>query len=263
MHQTTLSQPFTLSGHGLHNGLPATVTVSPAEENTGYTFTRTDVQNGDFGHLSPTHVVPGPLSTTIRNTHGTTAATIEHCLSALAGMGLTNAHIALNGPEMPILDGSALPFAHAILAAGITQQAATLTPFTLSKPAAQLFLTVSIAFPHPQIGEQRWAGFITPDVYLKEIAPARSFMQEKDVAVARAAGLIKGASMESGVLFGEDGTVKNPEGLRFPDEPVRHKVLDAIGDFALANMPLVSTLELDKPSHASNNALLRELTKTT
>ncbi|PIZ30588.1 MAG: UDP-3-O-[3-hydroxymyristoyl] N-acetylglucosamine deacetylase [Alphaproteobacteria bacterium CG_4_10_14_0_8_um_filter_53_9] len=271
-YDMTLKSEVFFEGIGLHTGEMCSVKVYPLEKGAGVRLRRVDVDNGDFGVLRPDLVVPGPLCTLLCNEYNVTVQTVEHLLAAIAGLGIVDVEIAVMGPEVPILDGSARPFVEAFLVAGMSEVEEREKGFERPHAVRQedvtyepagygvLHMRVAVAFDHPLIGEQVWAGEITPRIFIDEISGARTFILEKDLGPAQAAGMVKGASLERGILFGENGEVVNQEGLRFADEVVRHKVLDALGDLALAGGRVPwGRYDLVKPGHAANNALLREI----
>ena len=277
----TLAKAITVKGIGVHTGAPVAVELRPRvpklrEVNAGIVLQRLDVPKGqgDFT-LAADLSVPSPLATLLRNAEGTTLSTVEHLLSALHGLQVDALTIAVDGPELPILDGSGLPWVQAIDAAG--RQTLDVPRAWLRVPKVvqhdsegrvlraepdgrrALRLECTVDFPHPKIGRQQWRGVVDEAVFRAEIAPARTFVLEEDIAAAQAAGLAKGGSLANAVVFGKNGQVLNPEGLRFADEPVRHKVLDAVGDLFLAARPVAGKFYLTLPGHTANNALLRKL----
>lgn len=272
--QQTLGKAISVTGVGLHSGQEATVTLRPAEDNAGVTVRRTDVAAGDIP-LNPTVVGETTLCTTIGNAAGVQVKTVEHLLSSLYALNVDNVVIEIDGPEIPILDGSASPWVAAIDEAGRVAQAAPAPILTITKPITHmqegrllealpdprpgLRIAVTVDFPHPVIGRQELAIKVDEETFRKEIAPARTFCLERDVQAMQAAGLIQGGSLDCAVVFAENGTVVNPSGLRFKDEPIRHKMLDAIGDFALANKRISGKLNLTMPGHGANNELLRKI----
>lgn len=274
-HRQTLASAVSVTGVGLHSGASVKVTLQPEPAGTGIAFFRSDIPTESFFISDSTLTKPSPLCTLLTNQNGATLSTVEHLMAAFAGLGVTDVSVHVNGPELPILDGSALPWVQAIDTAGRALLAETITPVIVTKP--QLYsaegrllealpdprsgtrIMATIEFPHPAIGRQSWKGVLDEQTFRTEIAPARTFTLERDVNAARAAGLIKGGSLENAVVFADDGTVLNPEGLRFADEPVRHKVLDALGDFYMAGRPIWGKLSLTLPGHSANNALLRKL----
>jgi UDP-3-O-[3-hydroxymyristoyl] N-acetylglucosamine deacetylase len=269
MPQQTLTKPITVEGLGLHSGEHAAVTLRPADENTGLLFR----QNGRDTKAAATLSCPAPLCTKLEAPH-LNLSTVEHLLAALHALNVDNVIIECNGTEVPILDGSALPWVQAIDEAGRTLQTAPRNWLTLGTvthgEGAQtattsatdhpgLSLEVHVDFNHPLVGKQVWNGFVDEQTFRTEIAPTRTFVLEADIAAAKAAGLVKGGSLENALVFGTDGTIKTPGGARFPNEPVRHKALDLIGDLYLAGLPLSGHITTHRPGHTFNNALLRKL----
>lgn len=260
LYQQTIASPFSLSGVGLHSGEAVTVTVSPAPIDAGRYF-----MIGDQKIPASTNVVTASqLSTELRQ-NGAGVRTVEHLLSALFGMGVHNACIELDRPELPILDGSALPWVEAIAQVGIELQAegdrliALPQPITIAKgdsfvtaiPADHLRFTYGIEFPSQAIGEQ-WFSW-SPKVedfaaaFAQDIAPARTFTLAAYIDQMRAAGLIKGGSLENAIVCDGDRWVNPP--LRFDNEPCRHKLLDLIGDLSLLGFLPRAHIVAYKASH--------------
>ena len=269
----TLRKEVRAKGIGLHGGVGAEVVLRPNPAG-GVVLRRGDVSGGAFA-MVPETVQVSPLCTLLRNEGGVTLSTVEHLMSALHGLRVDSVIIEVNGPEVPIMDGSALPWVELIDEAGRDEQGLArdwlrvARPVVLDAEGRVLLATPDardgmrveciIDFPHAMIGRQVWKGVLDEEVFRREIAPARTFVQEKDIALAQAAGLAKGGSLENAVVFGEDGTVKNPGGLRFADEPVRHKVLDLIGDVYMAGRCVSGVFNVTLPGHVANNQLLRKI----
>lgn len=273
--QTTLSAPVTLQGFGVHSGAPASLTLHPAASNHGIVFLRTGLgESGD--RLIParqTHVSATALCTVIGEPTSGSVATIEHLMSALAGLGVDNALIEIGGPEMPIMDGSAGEFVTAIQNTGLIKLSSARRYLKVLKPVrieqgrgfAELRpfdrgfrLDVEIDFDSPVIGRQRKVFDLEPGAYVREISRARTFGMMRDVEALWKAGFALGASLDNTVAIGDDKVV-NPEGLRFPDEFARHKVLDAIGDLALAGYPLLGQFRSFCGGHKMNVNVLEAL----
>lgn len=272
-HQRTLKAPTTLNGVGLHSGAAVTLVMKPAAIDTGVVFVRTDIAGPN--NRVPARwdrVVDTRLCTVLANDDGVNVGTIEHLMAALRGAEITNVILELNGPEVPIMDGSSAVFIDAIDQVGTIEQDApiymikVLEPITVRdgdkevrlSPANRASYAGSIDFAHDAIGEQAYAVEMLNGNFRHEIAGARTFGLMNEVEQMRAAGLARGGSLENAIVVGENG-VLNPEGLRFADEFIRHKLLDAIGDMYLAGMPVLAAYHGVKPSHAMNNKLLREL----
>jgi UDP-3-O-[3-hydroxymyristoyl] N-acetylglucosamine deacetylase len=268
--QRTISRDVELSGIGLHTGKLCRLRLRPARANTGIIFL-------PWGSLSPrvpafvTHVTRTELATTL-GVSGFELFTIEHLLSSLHGLGLDNLIVEVDGPEVPILDGSSLPFVEKILEVGIEflpeekrfwvirsrVRVGGPEKWIESFPAPYFELDVEIDFPHPVIGRQRYHYRHTPERYQKEIASARTFGFLKDVEAMRRAGLALGGSLENAVVLDDRGIV-NPEGLRFPDEFARHKVLDLIGDLGLVGGSMIGRIRAYRPGHELNHIFLEKL----
>ena len=273
--QTTLKAPVSLSGIGVHSGNPAEITLHPAPANDGITFLRTGVPTGNDRIIKAHHacVSATELCTVIGDVATGAVATIEHLMSALYGLGIDNCLVEIDGPEMPILDGSALPFVRAIDGVGLVnclgpkRWIKVLRPvrievgraFAELRPIDRGFrLDVEIDFESPVIGRSRKAMDLTPASYRREIAGARTFGMMKDVERYWKAGFALGASLDNTVAVGESAVV-NPEGLRFSDEFVRHKLLDAVGDLALAGLPIQGAYRSYCGGHRMNVGVLSAL----
>ncbi len=269
--QTTLRSHVTVTGIGVHSGAPATVTIGPAEVNAGFVFIRT----GDDREIaaSTSSVVATDFATVLGDHQGPLVSTAEHVLAALRGMGVDNATIEVDGPEMPIMDGSAAPFVDAIDQAGIVQQNAprrfieilktvqvTLgESFGELRPHAGGFRAeLEIDFVNTPIGRQAYAFDLSADSFRRDICRARTFGRMGDVNKLWSAGYALGASLENSVVVDET-RVLNTEGLRYADECVRHKVLDVVGDLALAGLPLIGLYRSVRGGHKLNHAVLTAL----
>ncbi len=273
--QSTLKASISLSGIGVHSGNPVEITLHPAPANDGICFLRTGMPNGNDRLIKAHHacVSATELCTVIGDVESGAVATIEHLMSALYGLGIDNCLVEIDGPEMPILDGSALLFVRAIDSVGLATCAApkrwikVLRPvrievgrsFAELRPIDRGFrLDVEIDFESPVIGRSRKAMDLTPASYRRDIAGARTFGMMKDVERYWKAGFALGASLENTVAVGETAVV-NPEGLRFADEFVRHKILDAVGDLALAGLPLQGAYRSYCGGHRMNVGVLSAL----
>jgi UDP-3-O-[3-hydroxymyristoyl] N-acetylglucosamine deacetylase len=273
--QTTLRAAVTLIGTGVHSGDEVKMILHPAEANHGIAFLRTGLPGGldrliDARHLA---VTATELCTVIGDRDTGAVATIEHLMAALAGLGIDNVLVEIDGPEVPILDGSSAPYIDAIDQVGITVQGVSRRYIKVLKPVrvtqgrafAELLpnerafrLDVEIDFPTPVIGRQRKAVDLSPSVFRREISRARTFGFMRDVEKLWSAGFALGASLENTVAIGDDG-IMNPEGLRYADEFVRHKLLDAIGDLSLAGLPLLGTYRSYCGGHRMNFSVLEAL----
>ncbi len=270
--QTTLRNRTVVAGIGVHSGLPVTLTLPPADAGTGVVFVRcpSDGQPEREFRANARSVTATELATVLGDPSGPGVSTIEHIMAALAGLGVDNAVIELDGPEAPIMDGSAAPFVAAIDQVGVVTLAAprrytkVLKPVRVARddaygelrPHARGFrIEVEIDFAHPVIGKQSLAIDVEPAGFRREIARARTFGFLRDVAKLWRAGYALGASLEN-TLVVTDSHVLNPEGLRFVDEFVRHKALDAIGDLALAGAPILGAYRSVRGGHKLNHAVL-------
>lgn len=269
--QTTLKTPLRFEGQGLHSGKAARLDIRPASAEHGIWFRRTDLDHGDT--LIPARfdaVLPSRLCTMLANAAGASVSTVEHLMAALTGCGVHNAMIEIDGPEIPILDGSARPFVEAILAAGLRELDAPVRAIEVLKPvevrdgdavariepAASLNISFDIEFPDQAIGAQSKRLNMANGAFVYELCDSRTFCRQADVEYMRANGLALGGTYENAVVF-EGAEVLSPGGLRHADEPVRHKMLDALGDLALAGAPLLGTYTGNRAGHALTNALLR------
>lgn len=274
--QHTLANEFTCVGRGLHSGNNVSMRVRPAPAGTGIRFLRMDVRTDQREVVAHwRNVVASELCTVISNEHGVTVRTVEHVLAALRGCEIDNAVIELNGPEVPIMDGSAAPFVTRLRRVGTVRQTSTRQVLVINKPVVvadgdryalllpdpQPRVTVEINFPNPVIGRQRYSTTMESEVFVREIAAARTFGFAKDVQAMRARGLAGGGSLSSAILVDEYGVV-NEEGLRFSDEFVRHKLLDCIGDLALLGVPVIGHLVAHKPGHKLCHQLMQTLHTT-
>lgn len=267
--QRTLRTEISFNGIGLHTGRHVNVTLRPSPRDSGIIFYRTDKRS--FLRADIASVIDSAYATTIGNEE-TKVKTIEHLLAAFAGLGIDNVLIELDGPEIPILDGSAIEISGLILKAGIAKQGKKAPYMRIVKPVMiedghseiALFpynerrFTFRINFNHSAISEQTMSLDINEEIFVREIAPARTFGFLKDVEYLLANGLARGGSLSNAIILNENG-IMNPSGLRFKDEFVRHKILDAIGDFSLLGMPIYGHLIANKAGHSTNIRFLRHL----
>lgn len=271
--QTTLSSSVALCGVGVHSGKPASLILHPAEANAGITLLRSDLAAEPVAPALWSRVVSTELCTCVGLGGRDAVSTVEHVMAALAGLGVDNALIEVDGPEVPVLDGSSAPFVAAIEEAGLRTLTAERRFIEILKsvrvergaafaelaPGANgLTLDVEIAFDHAAIGRQRKALELDPATFRRELARARTFGFIGDIERLWRAGFALGASLENSIAISEAG-VLNPEGLRFRDEFVRHKMLDAVGDLALAGAPIRGVFRSRCGGHALNHAVLQAL----
>ncbi len=275
--QTTIKTSATFRGTGLHSGAPAKVTVRPASAEHGIWFKRLDV---DSAHaLVPARwdvVLQSPLCTKLVNEAGVSVSTVEHIMAALVGCGIHNALIEIDGPEVPILDGSAVAFVKGIMQKGVQRLNAPVRAFEVLKevsvqhgdavatiaPADALKIEFHIDFQEAAIGRQSKILNMSNGSFARELCDSRTFCRQADVEQMQANGLaLGGSSGENAVVF-DGGRVVSPGGLRHADEPVRHKMLDALGDLALAGAPIIGHYTGHKAGHTVTNMLLRKLFAT-
>jgi UDP-3-O-[3-hydroxymyristoyl] N-acetylglucosamine deacetylase len=271
--QKTLQKEISLTGVGLHSGQEITLTLKPAAINSGITFVRTDLPADE--NLIPAlwdHVVDTKLCTVVANKNGASVGTIEHLMSALCACGIDNIILEINGAEVPIMDGSAAPFSKAIDEAGIALQDAPGRAIRILKevsvekdgkrvtlsPAETATYTGQIDFNHPDIGQQDYSVQLLNGNFRHEIADARTFGFLHEVEYLRSIGLARGGSLDNAIVLDTD-KVLNEDGLRFENEFIRHKLLDAIGDLYLAGAPIQGEYYGVKAGHEMNNAILHAL----
>jgi len=269
IYQRTIAGEARFSGVGLHNGAESSTRILPGPPDTGIVFHRKDLDVE----------IPATVGNVVETSYATVLAvgparisTVEHFLSALYGMQVDNARIEVDGPEMPVLDGSALAIARGIDAAGFAEQAVRRRFLDIDateklhqngsmvalSPSADLEILVAIDFPASAIGKQWFRFSLSPERYLAEIAPARTFVLREQIDALLAAGLARGGSLDNAIVV-EGGIVHNSEGLRFPDEFVRHKVLDFLGDIALVGRPVRGFFLAVRPGHTMNRCLTDHL----
>lgn len=276
--QHTIAHPAVCAGVGVHSGEKSRLVLKPAPIGTGIVFTRTDMDTSDNqvqAHAS--QVSDTQLGTTLTNASGVSVAVVEHLMAALAGLGIDNLFIDIDGPEVPIMDGSSAVYCELLLRAGLKAQAAprrririletieivdgpkraTLSP---SRDSV-LTLRARIEYDDAVIGVQQMALRMAPGMFARDLAFARTYGFARDVEMLKSMGLARGGSLDNAVVV-EDGGIMNPEGLRAEDEFVRHKMLDAVGDLMLAGAPIAGNYEAVQPGHALNNALVRKLLDT-
>ena len=274
MHQQTLRNSVEFSGIGLHTGEHATVRILPAPANKGIVFRRVDLDN--FELLADVASVARVAYATTLMSRGVWLSTVEHLLSALYGSGIDNAYIELDNFEVPILDGSALPYAEAIARVGVftqrelRQYIRITKPFVLKEdektlgiyPSDSFNIKYAIDFPHPLIEKQSVEVQLVGSNYARSIAPARTFGFYHEIEKLQAGGLIRGGSLENAIVLTEAGML-NDTSLRFADEFVRHKTLDLLGDFALIGQPVLGSLIAHRAGHALHTRFVAELLEST
>ncbi|MFW2372031.1 MAG: UDP-3-O-acyl-N-acetylglucosamine deacetylase [Gammaproteobacteria bacterium] len=271
--QRTLSQSISYVGIGLHTGKNVNMVIKPAKENSGINFLRKDIKTAD--NLIPAlwyNVVDTTMSTVLGNNDGITIGTVEHLMAALLGCGVDNALVEIDGPEVPIMDGSAAPFVSVIEKIGTFSQSACRNAiwihrpvevrdgdkYSILMPSSTPRITVEIDFKDSAIGSQTHSVTLINGEFRHDIARARTFGFASDIKQLQHNGLAKGGSLKNAILV-DGGKIVNEEGLRYDNEFVRHKILDALGDLALVGVPIIGHIYARKPGHKLNNALIRQL----
>jgi UDP-3-O-[3-hydroxymyristoyl] N-acetylglucosamine deacetylase len=266
--QRTLQRTVTCEGVGLHSGAQVTMRLVPSPVNTGLHFVRVDLADKPVIPVRSEYVTDTALATTL-GVKGARVGTVEHLLAALSGLGIDNLRIEIDGPEVPIMDGSAAPFTRVMLDAGLREQdepkhfLVIKRPVTVSDgdkhatfaPARRFTIDCTIDFRHPLISDQHFVLDFSDSTFVREIASARTFGFLRDVDRLRALGLARGGSLENAVVV-DEYSILNPEGLRFPNEFVRHKLLDAVGDVCLLGRPVIGAMTAYKTGHALNQKLV-------
>lgn len=271
--QQTIGKAIEIKGIGLHSGTGVTMILRPAPENHGISFIRSDLAYPNKIDALWHNVTDTRLCTLISNEAGASVGTIEHLMSALRGCQIDNLLIDINGPEVPIMDGSAAQFVTAIQAAGIVaQDAPRLMIKILStiivqdgdkmvrlSPAKDSIFGGEIDFDHAMVGRQSFSTELVNGNYPHLLADSRTFCFARDVELMQANGLARGGSLENAIVLGDQGDVMNPGGLRHADEFIRHKLLDAVGDLALAGAQIIGRYHGVRAGHAMNNKILHAL----
>lgn len=269
--QKTIKRSIQCSGIGLHKGRMVRLTLNPAPEDTGLVFALHDEKGVRFHRPSPDAVVDTTMATTL-GFGAQRLATVEHLLAAVRGLEIDNLHIEVEGDEVPIMDGSSASFIFLLRAAGFRRQSKPRRMLTLKKninfqqdgkwikarPSERLTIDYTIQFDHPLVGMQKVFIDCSPENFTRQVAKARTFGFFREVEFLRRNGLALGGSLDNAVVLDEYGVI-NPDGLRFPDEFVRHKVLDFIGDLTVLGLPLAGDFEVFCSGHALNNAFVRYL----
>ncbi|MBM9594611.1 UDP-3-O-acyl-N-acetylglucosamine deacetylase [Roseitranquillus sediminis] len=270
--QTTLKTAVTFTGVGLHTGQQVRMTLRPAMAEAGVWFNRIDVRDNPWICARWNAVTPSQLCTLVVNEAGVSVSTIEHVMAAIAGCGLNNVIVEIDGPEVPIMDGSAADFVAGILSARLVRQNAPVRALRVMQPvevrrgdavarlepAEGFGMEFHIDFPDAAIGRQAMSLDLANGAFVRELCDSRTFCRNSDVSAMRAQGLILGGSVENAVVV-DGAEVLTPGGLRHADEAVRHKMLDALGDLALAGAPIIGRYVGHRAGHAMTNLLLREV----
>jgi UDP-3-O-[3-hydroxymyristoyl] N-acetylglucosamine deacetylase len=270
-NQRTISEPVTCQGVGLHSGELVTLTLRPAPAHHGIVFIRTDTPRPVSIPALAEYVVDTALATTLGK-DGVKVGTVEHLLSALAGLGIDNVRVELDGPEVPVMDGSAAHFVQMVTSAGVCVLEAPRSYLVIKKPVTvaegdkeaalapdrRFRVSCTIDFQHPLISSQSFEPDLCARGFSGEISRARTFGFLRDVEMLKKLGLARGGSLENAIVV-DESSILNPGGLRFPDEFVRHKILDAIGDVSLFGRPVIGHLKVFKTGHALNHKLVQKV----
>ena len=268
--QNTISKEISITGKGLHTGQNIRMNLSPAPQDTGVVFIRSD--NGGIRIKAGISAVADTTFATTLASKGAKVGTVEHLLAAFSGLHIDNVYVELDGPEVPILDGSASPFISLIIEAGIATQAKTvpfmkiLEPVVVMEGHSQIAvtpydgtrITYRLFYTHPAFGEQKMSFDVSSLNFINEIAPARTFGFLRDVEMLRSKGLAKGGTLDNALVLG-DTDIINGSKMRFDDEFVRHKILDAVGDMSLIGLPILGHVIANKSGHTLHVKLLRKL----
>ncbi|HET7435495.1 MAG TPA: UDP-3-O-acyl-N-acetylglucosamine deacetylase [Thermoanaerobaculia bacterium] len=269
VQRKTINANVSITGIGLHSGIYTTVSLHPAPAGSGITFVRSDLHGLRIPALQASTTALDYATTVGKD--DVQVGTVEHLLAAIMACGITDVDIHIDGPEVPIIDGSAVPFMHLIDAAGVRELGAEIPvlritqPFEIGEgdktirvaPANRLIIKYKIDFNHPVIGRQSFHFDFGHDNFLRKIAPARTFGFMRDVEKLRAAGLARGGSVENAIVLDDRSVVNGP--LRFRDEFVRHKILDLVGDLALIGRPIVGEITASKAGHALHSRFVERI----
>jgi UDP-3-O-[3-hydroxymyristoyl] N-acetylglucosamine deacetylase len=269
--QRTLKDEVSCTGIGLHSGERAGLTIKPAPPHTGIKFIRKDLPGHPAIRARFENVVDTNMSTTIGN-NGTKVSTVEHLMAAFFGLGIDNARVELDGPEVPIMDGSSAPFVFLLKSVGIKEQKPPKRFMVIKKnfkiqdgnrsvhisPSKELRICYTIDFHHPLLRNQEYEMCFSGKDFVDEISKARTFGFLKDIRILRENGLAKGGSLDNAIVI-DDFRIINEDGLRYKDEFVRHKILDFIGDLAILGFPIIGHFEVQKSGHFLNQYMLRQL----
>ncbi|NOY74506.1 MAG: UDP-3-O-[3-hydroxymyristoyl] N-acetylglucosamine deacetylase [Kiritimatiellaeota bacterium] len=269
--QRTIKKTMSYSGIALHMGVRAHLAINPAPVDTGIIFKRVDLDGAPTVKASAENVVDVRRGTTIASRSGAAVSTVEHVMATLTANSIDNAIVDMDGPEPPIGDGSALPYSEMILEAGTVELDSEAEYFSPSKPiyieedyatsvllpCDEFKITCMVDFKGTPLGTQLYAGTITEEEFAENIAPARTLCDYRDLEQLIAMGLVKGGSLDNAIVI-NDGAIISKEGLRFPDELVRHKVLDVIGDLSLIGKRLKAHVITVKPGHSTNVMLAKK-----
>lgn len=269
--QRTLRKEISCTGIGLHSGEKVNLVIKPAPDDYGICFVRADLPGHPIIRASHDNVVDTTLNTTIGN-NGYRVVTVEHLMSAFFGLGIDNVRIELDGPEVPVMDGSSAPFIFLINSVGIKEQKKPKRFIIIKKtfrikdgsrsvtirPSKELKISYTIDFHHPLLRNQEYHLSFSSKDFIEEISKARTFGFLKDVQTLRENGLAKGGSLDNAIVI-DDFRILNEDGLRYKDEFVRHKILDFIGDLALLGTPIIGHFVVERSGHFLNQVMLKKL----
>ena len=272
--QYTISKPTTISGIGLHSGDTITMKLRPAAANTGIVFHRTKDKITQTIKAISSNVVDTRMATVIGR-GGLTVSTIEHFMAALTACHIDNLHIYIDGPEVPIMDGSAAPFIKVLQATGIERLNSSRKLLVINKPInftegdksisiipSRFFkISFNLSYDHPCIKQQHRSVKLTAESFCQEVASARTFGFYEEVEYLKSVGLARGGSLDNAVVIGKD-SILNPDGLRYSDEFVRHKILDTIGDFRLIGYNILGHIKSNKAGHDMNHKMVEKILAT-
>lgn len=272
--QKTLRKKVHFSGVGVHNGRAVTISIEPAEADTGIVFERTDLENSNFIKAVIENVVDSRLCTKIKNSSGIFVTTIEHLMAAFSALGIDNAIVKINSPELPALDGSSNEYIKKIIGSGLKAlnkrkkvlkvlkkvEVISGDRFISITPSNRLCINISINYPETIIGYSEYSYTHTQDNFINNLAKARTYTLYEDVEKMRTAGLAIGGSLNNAIVV-DKYKILNPEGLRLEKEFVKHKTLDCIGDFYLLGMQLLGNINSFAPGHSLNQKLIQEILK--
>ena len=274
LQQNTLKRSIHFSGVGVHNGRAVSMSIEPAEINTGIFFERTDVKNNNKIKAVIENVVESSLCTKIENDYGVSVSTIEHLMACFNALGIDNAIVKINSSELPALDGSSSEYVKKIVNAGIKAQNQKKKIFKILKkvkvkkgdrfisvtPSDQLSINISINYPKTIIGHSKYFYKHSKDNFIKDLSMARTYTLFEDIEKMRTAGLAIGGNLNNAIVV-DKNKILNPDGLRIEKEFVKHKTLDCVGDFYLLGMPLIGTVNCFAPGHNLNQLLIKEIIK--
>ena len=274
LNQNTLKRKIYFSGVGVHNGRAVSMSIEPADVDSGIVFERTDVKENNIIKANINNVVDSSLCTKIKNTNGLSVSTIEHLMAAFSALNIDNAIVKINSTELPALDGSSYEYVKKIINSGIKTQSKNKKflrilrkvqvkveeRFISISPSNNLSINISINYPNTIIGHSQYSYAHSKENFINNISMARTYTLFEDIEKMRTAGLAIGGNLNNAIVV-DKYKILNPEGLRLENEFVKHKTLDCIGDFFLLGMPLIGSIECFAPGHNLNQQLVKEILK--